>query len=124
VKGEKVERRSSEYTFKQQLKRDIFTVVERFLGLKEPHNITVKAGHIQNLKAKRYVLISIGRLLQILLNNFPLTYKKNNKILVTRYDTLEAIRELGICSTFKFKGRNPKRCKIIIRKVINHEYQK
>ena len=116
--------RYSEGSFRSQLSRDLFTVVERVLFSELQKNLIENNSEVTNSKTIRYLCLSIGKLYDMFLNNFALSYKKDNRILFTKQEFLEALRELGICSPFKFKGKNPRRCKIIVRRVNNHEYKR
>jgi|GEM_PF-5574040 len=52
---------------------------------------------------------------------FPLKYQRNNNIITTSNLLLKLIKEMSICSLFKFKKKKINRYKFLKYKVFNYE---
>lgn len=76
-------------------------------------------------KDKKYVCIRLSRFQYLVFKEYPLRYQRNNVFIVSRSDIVELIRSSELLSKlvskFKFKGKNPKRIKIIASRINTHK---
>ncbi len=68
---------------------------------------------------KKYVIYKIYEFYKLFLHEYPLKYQQNDKFIITKNDLLKEIKEMNICSKFKFKRKIPKSYKFVRRKVNN-----
>lgn len=118
---------TSERHFIESLRRNVFSAVERVLESYGAIGCQVPEQLGSSVIRSRYVFIRTGKLFDKFIGQFALCYRRGNRLLVTRDDFLRALNQLEICSAFKFRGRKwrrCKRCKIVVRRVRNHEFSK
>ena len=77
--------------------------------------------YLTNKSGNKYHCIRVGKFARLFYSYYPLKYKRENKNLLSDYDLLSIIRELNVCSSFKFKRKKPKRYKFIKRRIANNE---
>jgi hypothetical protein len=81
----------------------------------------IQSQRIDTTKRKaRYLYFRIRELLNLLIRSHALIYIIDGKASVGKDDVIAAMRELHICSVFKFRKRNPKRCKIVISRIYRY----
>ena len=73
---------------------------------------------IIDVRQHKYAYIKLSRLYRLFIENYGFKYQFYDKTLIHKGDVLNALRRLNVCSPFKFKRKNPKRCKIRCRKII------
>ena len=73
---------------------------------------------------KKYLCIRLSVFWDIFINHYPLRYQKMDKFIVTSGQLLHIVRDMRLCSPFKFKfkGKLPKRYKFT-RKRLNDAKQ-
>lgn len=71
--------------------------------------------------SKKYYCVRPGQLREKFFQMYPLKYQKKDKYIVNNSEILKIMRNLNVCSTFKFKGSNPKRFKIIKKKALAYK---
>ena len=98
--------RLPEKIFRQAIENDLLYIIKTEL--------------INNLKHK-YIYIKISKLTDIFIYYYGFKYQIQDKVSVNKYDIIDALKRLDICSKFKFRGYNPRRCKIIYKKIVNHD---
>ncbi len=71
-------------------------------------------------KNTREYYIRTSKFYRNFIGEYPLKYQRNDKIIFNQHHLLVLIREMNICSNFKFRKKNPKRYKFLKYKVINY----
>lgn len=91
-----------ESVLKMVLDRDLSTLISRYPGF---------------AVNSKYIYLRISTLHRLFIEYFGLKYQQEDRILINKQDIVNSLKRLNICSPFKFNRANPKRCKIIKRKV-------
>lgn len=63
------------------------------------------------------IRIRTSSLYRLFSEHFGFKYQRGDKLRFSRQDFIKALRITNVCSPFKFRKRDPKRCKIIRSRV-------
>jgi hypothetical protein len=65
--------------------------------------------------------ISKSKFFTLFISEYPLKYKTKDKLIINSDDLLKIIKEMNICSPFRFRKKKVKRYKFIKRRILNYE---